>query len=425
MMQNRIFLWLFIALLSTKNLRAVNLSEAIQMLYKNNNQLKGERMRVKEANSAFAGAALSILPDIRAGKTLYQDSTYVTLGDISTSSGRVNKERHNFGIQETLSVNNIVLDPVRAVQMIKIQKLSSRITEQNILLQAVGAYLDVIRDNQILKASRDNEAILKQYTGLVRRRFAVGEVTKTDIEQTKARFSAMQSSRIQAEGNLQVSNAVYKRVFGEEVDALEMPTQMPQIPEDFEEFSKMVVKENLEIKTALLNRKISKIDVTRSIGSVLPSVSASYSSLKNDDAYLAQGCKQVKSYMIDLSIPIVPRGGSDFARIFQAKYASSRSGFEYENSKLLLEQQILETWNNVKTIEANLEAAKATVEFTALAMNAVKREAEYGSRTMLDVLNSELEHFNANVGLIRVQYARVMSYYRLLATLGKLDKNVF
>jgi outer membrane protein TolC len=260
---------------------------------------------------------------------------------------------------------------------------------------------------------------------LVRKRFELGEVTRTDLEQAKSRLSAMQSSKIQADGNLVVSKAVYKKVFGVEAKDLTIPDKMPNVPADFDDFKKISKVGNIDIQISEISKKIAKFDIARSVGNLLPSVSASISVVKNDDYYLSQGIKETKAYGVDLSIPIIPRGGSEYTKILQSKYAYNRYSYDYANAELVLEQQILEAWNNLKTNEANLKTAQSTLEFTTLAMNAVKKEAEYGSRTTLDVLNAELENFNASVNLIKVRYTRVLSYYKLIAIIGKLDKSIF
>lgn len=410
------------------DLYSITLKESIGLFYQNSNSLKSEQMKVKEAQIALAGAVLDVVPgfDIRYSKTLYQRVVFTTVDNLVNDFNK-NKARTTLEAQESFSVNSIVLDPVRAVQMSKVQKLSFRVSEQNLLLQAVVAYLNVIRDSQILQASIDNENVLTKYISLVKKRFELGEVTKTDLEQSRSRLSNAKSAKIQAEGGLSVSKAIFRNVFGVEPNSLEMPEIMPIIPNNFDEFEKLSDSGNLEIQLAEKSKSITGTDVARSVAGLLPSISASYSRVRNDDTLLATtpSIKEQKTYMINMSIPILPRGGAEYAKILQSKYIANRYSLDYEASKSNLKQQILESWTNLETSEASLKAAEFRLKYMALVVNAVKREAQYGSRTTLDVLNAELENFDANVNLIKAQYARIISYYKLIAIMGKLDKKVF
>ena len=86
------------------------------------------------------------------------------------------------------------------------------------------------------KYQKENEEILIKYTSLIKRRLDFGEVTKTDLEQSKSRLYSMKSNRIQAEGDFEVSKAFYKKVFGIDPRNLILPQKFPKIPENFDYF---------------------------------------------------------------------------------------------------------------------------------------------------------------------------------------------
>ena len=416
---------IFLFFSAINNLYSTTLNEAIDLLYENNNQLRSEKMKIKEAKSVLTGAFMTALPDIKYTKSLHQESTWVTLAGIEIKSGNKNQDKTVFSLQEDLSIGNAFLDPQRAVKTFNIQKLNYRFNEQNIILQSIAVYLDVIKNEEILRVAKENEEILTKYNGLIKRRLDFGEVTRTDLEQSKSRLYSMQSNRIQAEGDFEVSKAFYKKVFGINPRNLTLPKKFPQIPENFDDFKKFTKEQNISLKMSRLNKVTAKYDMARATNNLLPSVSIYASKIENDDQLIAQNIKEQRTYGVDLKIPILPRGGSEYAWVLQSKYSFNRSYYDYEDYKLELEKLIIEAWSNVKTYNASVDSAKSALEFTTLAMNAVKREAEYGSRTTLDVLNAELDNFNANVNLIKARYGQVLSYYKLIAIMGQLNKDVF
>lgn len=424
-MLKNLYIPIFLSFLVINDLHSTTLNEAINLLYENNNQLRSEKVKIKEVKSAAGATMLNILPDIRYTKSLYQHSTWITLNGVHHSDSRRNRDKTVLSLQEELSVGNLALDPLRAVNILNIQRLNYRLNEQTIILQAISAYLNVIRDEEISRVAKENEDILTKYTGLIKRRLDFGEVTKTDLEQSKSRLYLIQSSRIQAESDFEVSKALYKKTFGIAPKNLTIPKKFPEVPKDLDEFRKITQDQNIPLQISELNKLTAKYDIGRAANAILPSVYIYGTVVKNDDNLIADHIREQRIYGVDLKIPILPRGGSEYAKILQNKYAFNRSYYDYEDYKLDLEKQIIETWNNLKTYNASVESAKSALEFTTLAMNAVKREAQYGSRTTLDVLNSELENFNANVNLIKARYAQILSHYKLTSLMGELNRNVF
>ena len=266
---------------------------------------------------------------------------------------------------------------------------------------------------------------MDKYATLVKRRFDFGEVTKTDVEQSKARLSSAQSTKIQAEGSLKVAKANFVQTFGLEAKNLILPKNKPKIPQTFEEFQRLSRKQNLNLKYAVINKSLSKQDLAISANAALPSISISKVKVKNDDSMLQQGVEEKNSTEIGFSVPILPRGGAEYLKIIQSKYAVNRAIYDYKNAQYDIDSKIIATWENLQTTHANIKSAEDTVKFNESAFDSVKKEAQYGSRTTLDVLNAELEYFNAKVNLIKMQNADLLSYYRVLAIMGLLDINIF
>jgi outer membrane protein len=424
MIKKILFAILFFIFL-TNQLEALSLNEAINIFYKKNNQLKSEKMKKKEVNASATTNLLSALPDVRYSKTLYQNDVFTRSNGNIIDTGD-SKDRKTLSINGTLSLGGTLINPLKGATIIESQKILFRINEQNLLLTAIDTYLSVIRDQEILKTSIDNVDILEKYANLVKRRFDFGEVTKTDVEQSKARLSSAISTKIQSEGKLKVSKANFLKIFGVEPNNLFFPKDLPKIPQSFEEFKKLAKKNNLDLKYSEINKQLSKEDLIISTSAITPYFSYSRTRIENDDALLFQnGIKKQESKELSINIPLAPKGGAEYAKIFQSKYAVNRAIYDYKNALYELDSNITSAWEDLQTTNANIISAKDTVSFNKSALGSVKKEAQYGSRTTLDVLNAELEYFNANVNLIRMQNADLLSYYKILAIIGSLDKNIF
>ena len=421
----KIFLTIVFLLFFVNKAIALSLNEAIMIFYKKSNQLKSEKMKTREVNASAAADVLSILPDVRYSQTLYQKEV-LTRNNNSVFDSGDGKQRSTFSISGNLSAAGTIVKPMKGATLIEAQKIVFRIKEQNLLLAAIDTYLSVIRDQAILKTAVDNVEILEQYTKLVKRRFDFGEITKTDVEQSKARLSSAISTKIKVEGKLKVSKANFFKIFGTEPINLFFPEEYPKIPEAFKEFEKLAKKNNLDLRYSNMNTKLSKEDLAITTSAVLPYFSYSRTEIKNDDAQFFQDrVRKQEMREFSVTLPLVPRGGSEYARILQSKYAVNRAIYDYKNAQYELDSNIRATWEDLQTASANIVSARDTVTFNKSALESVRKESQYGSRTTLDVLNAELEYFNANINLITMQHAALLSYYKILAIIGSLNNDIF
>ena len=89
-----------------------------------------------------------------------------------------------------------------------------RVTEQQVLLDAATAYMNLLRDGAILELNRRNVEVLTEQLKQTRDRLSVGEVTRTDVAQAESRLAAGRSSLLGAQSNYVTSTANYQRVIG-------------------------------------------------------------------------------------------------------------------------------------------------------------------------------------------------------------------
>src|ERR1700733_5779331 len=89
-----------------------------------------------------------------------------------------------------------------------------RVTEQQVLLDAATAYMNLLRDQAILELNRRNVEVLTEQLKQTRDRFNVGEVTRTDVAQAESRLAAGRSQLLAAQSQYVTSRANYRRVIG-------------------------------------------------------------------------------------------------------------------------------------------------------------------------------------------------------------------
>src|SRR5690606_39926161 len=115
--------------------------------------------------------------------------------------------------------------------------------EQATLLNAVRAYMDVIRDQSVVELNKNNVEVLRRQLEATTDRFRVGELTRTDTAQAEARLSLARTNLTAAEAQLAASRSFYERVVGSMPGTLEKPANLPNLPES-EETARALAEQN-------------------------------------------------------------------------------------------------------------------------------------------------------------------------------------
>jgi TolC family type I secretion outer membrane protein len=290
---------------------------------------------------------------------------------------------------------------------------------QEVLLDGISRYLDVVRDREVLRLSRNNETVLKQQLDATQERFDLGEATKTDLSQSEARLSRAESDTIQAMGNLAITEAAFARVvgFNPENDFV-YPQKVPAVPDSMEK----VVEEALKNNPALISAKYAEeaaddlvdVNTTR----LLPTATLRGSMSRSKGGFL--GAFDSDEALVNVNLPLY-QGGADYSRIRESKTIKSQRRYDVLQRTNETREQAISAWEQYQTTLAAIEAQKATIEAAEVALDGVKQEQLYGSRTVLDVLDAEQELFVARVNMARSERNLLVSLYSILSVTGQLS----
>ena len=119
-----------------------------------------------------------------------------------------------------------------------------RTTESSVLLEAVTAYLDVVRDQAILTLRENNVTVLTRDLSATQARFQAGEVTRTDVEQAKARRAGAVAALDLARANLKTSRAIFERVIGHPPSKLIEPRPSTLVPKGLGDSTEIASRES-------------------------------------------------------------------------------------------------------------------------------------------------------------------------------------
>jgi outer membrane protein len=296
-----------------------------------------------------------------------------------------------------------------------------RDVERQVLLQAVTAYMDVVRDQELVRLNENNVNVLTRELKASQDRFSVGEVTRTDVAQAEARRADAVSRLDAARANLRTSRGAYQQVVGHPPSDLAWaPPPDRHLPGTLQEAVSVGNNEDPLVVSALYREQSAKYVVDRIRGELLPTVQleASYDDRFNSGFLFSESETSVVRGV--MSVPIY-QAGDVSARVRQAK--QNHIGFIQQIEQVRSEQQqvVVAAWSQLQAARAQLESDRVAVESNKVALQGVREEEKVGQRTLLDVLNAELEYLNSQVSLETDRRNLVVAGYTVIAAMGRLD----
>ncbi len=295
-----------------------------------------------------------------------------------------------------------------------------RITESSVLLEAVTAYLDVVRDQAIVTLRENNVTVLTRDLSATRERFKVGDVTRTDVAQAEARRAGAVAALDLARANLKTSRAVFERVIGHPPSRLVEPKPSALVPKSLDESREIAGRESPAIVSALYREQAARFNIDLIRGELLPSVQLETNYSRRLDP--KPGIEDTESTTVTgrLTVPFYT-GGEVEARVRQAKQTHVQRLQEIEQARSEVQAQVITAWAQLEAAKAAVESDLASVAANKTALAGVREEERVGQRTLLDVLNAEQELLNSEVTLATDRRNVVVASYALVSAIGRLN----
>lgn len=399
---------------------AESLRDAMTAAYQTNPKLDAERAKLRATDEEVSRAESGFRPTVGASAEFGHQRT--TSEPASATVGDADPWGYSISMrQPVFSGFRSVSDVAEANAGVKAGRESLRLVETMVLLQTVTAYMDVLRDLEIVRIRENNIAVLTRDVEAAETRRAVQEVTRTDVAQAQARRARAVSAADLARANLRTSRATFERVVGHAPSGLALPSpDLKLLPRTIEEAWHLAEKQNPNVNSALYREEAARFAVDKVRGELLPefNIEASYAHRENPNAAFDE--QEAASISGRVSIPLYD-GGEIRARVRQAKHTHVARIQEIEQARTETQEGVTAAWSRLMAARAQIKSDRLQVEANSLALEGVREEEKVGQRTLLDVLNAEQEYLNAQIDLIVTRRELVVASYELLAQVGLLN----
>ncbi len=399
---------------------AETLQDTLAAAYKYNPQLDAERARLRALDEEVANANSGYRPRISASA----DAGYrsVETRPSSNNSGETHPRNVSITGQQTVFDGFQTPNRVREAEAgVRAGRENLRLIEQQVLLDAVTAYMDVVRDTAIVRLRESNVTVLSKELSATNDRFRVGEVTRTDVAQATARRAGSVSALDLARANLRTSRGNYERTVGRPpVNLVEPRPHERLLPRSLEQAVSISRQQNPNIVAALYREQGARSTVDRLWGQFLPTVTVDVTQTESVDPSVTTDRSSTTAITGRVNIPLY-QGGATHAQVRQAKHTHVARIQDIEQARAVAQGSVVQTWSQLEAAKAQLVSDQAQVDATRTALTGVREEEKVGQRTLLDVLNAEQELLNAEVNLVTTKRNLVVASYAVLNSVGRLN----
>jgi outer membrane protein len=291
--------------------------------------------------------------------------------------------------------------------------------EQQVLFDAVTAYLNVWRDTQVVGVREANVRVVTQQLRAARDRFEVGEDTRTDVAQAEARLAQARSQLAAARGGLEISRELFALAVGRHPGAMGGPGGLPGLPRSEAEADNLARQNAPSILRLQHEVTAADLAVEGARASYRPTISLDARVGNTFDAPNPGAEGENASIGLTLSQPIY-RGGqlASLERQALAQAAAVRAAL---NQQTRINVQVMgNAWAQLRIANAQIQAADQQISAAELAFDGVREEASLGARTTLDVLDAEQDVLDARISRIEAQTSLYSAAYAILSAGGLL-----
>jgi adhesin transport system outer membrane protein len=292
---------------------------------------------------------------------------------------------------------------------------------ENIALEAGRAYLDVVRQRYLVFLAEENYIQHQAALDQLRQRAESGVGKRVDVEQAASRLALADVNLTTAYANLHDVTARYVRLVGTQpARVMFAPAQLAKaMPGSTESALQLALKHNPALRASVENIEAAQFDLEGRRASFMPrldlrarnEVTNNYLGFSN--TYNNAVVEAVVSYNLF-------NGGSDAARNRQYRERKNIALDQREKACRDMRQTLSIAFNETLRLNDQLSFIGLQVNLVEKTRTAYRDQFNIGQRTLLDLLNTQNEYFDARRSQVNADFDLSIAYLRSYAGMGSL-----
>ena len=421
----KLFILISLTVFCFSNAFAVTLYDALNQTYQNNIQLNAERENIKVSEEDINISKADYKPSLTiSGSKSFENTNTLknqnggsaTKNDVDpfTTSIKLEQTILDYGRDLTLEKNIISLNLAKA-QLVK--------KEQDVLHDAINAFTNLILAREKFNINSKNLNLLIKQVENDKIRRDRGQITNADVAQSESSLAGAQAQFAMSKSELLINKLNYENIIGKINDPNKLKKNsnaIVNVPKTLIEAINLSKQNNPDIQIAKLDLEKSEKDISIVESDLKPTASVSLEKSYTDDLSSTIGERDKDILKATVSWPF-SLGGKNKYKINKNTNLTTRKRLLLDHIVRTNETNVASAWSNKEASKSFLNSIKVQLKSSKIAYEGIAAEYERGSRTTLDVIQSNALLLSAQLSLVSSERNYLMAQYNLLKAIGLLN----
>ena len=402
---------------------AESLREVVEYTINNNPTVRAEAAERSAFEKRIDQARAGYFPtlDINAGYGYEQSDNPSTRG---RGKGSVSESREELGF----TARQMLFDGFLTKNEVSRQTAATNAEAYGVYgeaefraLDAVRAYINVLRRQELLDLARENLEIHRTTNDQVKLRTERGVGKMADLEQSVSRLARAETNEKAEFGNLQDARTEFLRVVGKLPEELEEPEKPDAaIPSDIDAAVEQALAEHPILKAAEADIEEAMAQMDAAESPFFPTLHAELSGRADSDLDGIPGDDDEFQAMLRLRYNLFS-GGRDNARLKETAFLLNQAKEIRDDTYRQVIESMRRSWVAYETVSNQIDFFREHRDSAIKTHEAYQQQFNIGQRTLLDLLDSANEMFTAKSDYANAKYDQVFAMHRILASMGALN----
>lgn len=335
-------------------------------------------------------------------------------------------------MRQTLFRWDQIVDLKRADKLVTKAEAVRESAQQDLIIRVAQRYFDVLAAEDRLTSVHANRTAIARRLEQAKQRFEVGLIAITDVQESQAAYDQSVADEISAKRSLATSREFLREITGEYVTSLSAPKDKFPLrrPEKSErDWVDLSLEQNLNLVASRLDEKLARDEISSRRTGHYPSLDLvvntgeTTSEGTGTSANLPSTIDDIRkgdSIAVQFSLPIFAGGGTS-SRVREAVYLHRASREQLQRVTRETERQSRDAYLGVLAEESRVQALEQAVASSRTALEATQAGFDVGTRTIVDVLNSQFSLYVAITNYYQSRYDYILNVLRLKQAAGTLQ----
>ena len=295
-------------------------------------------------------------------------------------------------------------------------------TKQSVIVETIKSYIDLYKSQKSLEL---REKSVNKFSTLVnssKLKLKAGAITPTTVAEAEASLARAKYLLVKTKSEFNNYRSLFLSKVGEDFDikSLNLPKVLINLPKSQKEALSLAFENNPIILNAKIRRKLALLKRNKEVSANKPTLDFDIN-YKNSESSTTSSANDFQSYGTTLlfKTPLFYKSSNKFTILSLNNEYQALVEDEKEANRVV-KLQVLSKFNDYKNSSLNIKAALKELSAAKLALEGIKKEEEFGMRTLLDVLDYEVKVTNSELNLISSKSNEVLQKYELKKVVGTL-----